>query len=136
MLLIITYVTLLTTVALASPALALAQSQQQSSTQPSRRPFLLRNSGLAVVAASLTGGVATGPMGVNAAEEESQLATPTQRIQPIPKQYMAALVVDKNAATAMHGTGADQWGLWMVDPGPRGVLLQDSSAKTELVQKQ
>ena len=39
--------------------------------------------------------------------------------KPIPTQYIAALG-DKDAKS---GTGAESWGLWPVDPGPRGVRL-------------
>ena len=39
----------------------------------------------------------------------------------IPTQYVAALG-DKNLNS---GTGAENWGLWAVDPGPRGVKLRD-----------
>lgn len=40
---------------------------------------------------------------------------------PIPTQYIAAL----GDADATSGTGAEAWGLWRVDPGPRGVELTD-----------
>ena len=39
----------------------------------------------------------------------------------IPTQYVAALG-DKNLNS---GTGAENWGLWPLDPGPRGVKLRD-----------
>lgn len=39
--------------------------------------------------------------------------------QRIPVQYIAAL----GAPDAKSGTGAEHWGLWLKDPGPRGVLL-------------
>ncbi len=39
----------------------------------------------------------------------------------IPMQFIAALG-DPGAAS---GTGAQSWGLWRVDPGPRGVRLND-----------
>lgn len=39
--------------------------------------------------------------------------------KPIPTQYIAAL----GDSTAKSGTGAETWGLWPVDPGPRGVRL-------------
>lgn len=39
----------------------------------------------------------------------------------IATQYIAALG-DKNLNS---GTGAEKWGLWAVDPGPRGVKLRD-----------
>ena len=38
---------------------------------------------------------------------------------PIPTQYIAAL----GDPAATSGTGAEVWGLWDVDPGPRGVRL-------------
>jgi hypothetical protein len=39
----------------------------------------------------------------------------------IPTQYIAALGDPK----ASSGTDAETWGLWEVDPGPRGVYLED-----------
>jgi hypothetical protein len=39
----------------------------------------------------------------------------------IPTQFIAALG-DPDAAS---GTGAESWGLWPQDPGPRGVMLSD-----------
>ena len=42
---------------------------------------------------------------------------------PIPTQYIAAL----GDASATRGTGAEDWGLWVVDPGPRGVRLTESA---------
>jgi hypothetical protein len=41
--------------------------------------------------------------------------------KPIPTQYIAAL----GNSGATSGTGAEFWGLWRVDPGPRGVELSD-----------
>ena len=41
--------------------------------------------------------------------------------KPIPTQYIAAL----GDPGATSGTGAESWGLWRVDPGPRGVQLTD-----------
>ena len=41
------------------------------------------------------------------------------RFKPIPTQYIAALG-DPNAS---FGSGAQTWGLWRRDPGPRGVWL-------------
>ncbi len=40
-------------------------------------------------------------------------------IKRIPTQYIAAL----GDSTAKSGIGAETWGLWPVDPGPRGVRL-------------
>jgi hypothetical protein len=39
--------------------------------------------------------------------------------KPIATQFIAAL----GDPTAKSGTGAESWGLWPVDPGPRGVRL-------------
>lgn len=39
--------------------------------------------------------------------------------KPIATQYIAAL----GDSGATSGTGAESWGLWQVDPGPRGVRL-------------
>jgi hypothetical protein len=39
----------------------------------------------------------------------------------IPTQFIAAL----GDPTASTGLGADEWGLWRLDPGPRGVWLRD-----------
>ena len=41
--------------------------------------------------------------------------------KPIPTQYIAAL----GDPGASSGIGADTWGLWRLDPGPRGVRLTD-----------
>ncbi|MBC7739989.1 MAG: hypothetical protein H7245_22875, partial [Candidatus Saccharibacteria bacterium] len=48
------------------------------------------------------------------------LATPAQaepQIRQIDTQFIAAL----GAPGDTHGTNAEKWGLWTVDPGPRGV---------------
>ncbi len=39
--------------------------------------------------------------------------------KPVPTQFLAAL----GQPSAKSGTGAEKWGLWKVDPGPRGVRL-------------
>ncbi len=49
------------------------------------------------------------------AQEDSQVLF--KRIAP---QFIAALGDPK----ASSGTGAENWGLWPVDPGPRGVWLK------------
>jgi hypothetical protein len=41
--------------------------------------------------------------------------------KPIPTQFLAALADPK----ANSGTGAESWGLWTLDPGPRGVRLRN-----------
>lgn len=43
-----------------------------------------------------------------------------QMFKRIPTQYIAAL----GAPDATSGTGAERWGLWRKDPGPRGVWLR------------
>jgi hypothetical protein len=45
-------------------------------------------------------------------------------IQRIPTQYIAAL----GDPTATSGIAAESWGLWRVDPGPRGVRLSSYEA--------
>ena len=42
-------------------------------------------------------------------------------LKRIPTQYIAAL----GPTTATQGTDAATWGLWQVDPGPRGVRVRD-----------
>ena len=42
-------------------------------------------------------------------------------LRPIPTQYIAAL----GDPGATSGVGAESWGLWRLDPGPRGVPLSD-----------
>lgn len=46
------------------------------------------------------------------------------KVKPVPTQYIAAL----GDASATRGTGAEAWGMWVVDPGPRGVRLTESAA--------
>ena len=41
--------------------------------------------------------------------------------KPIPLQFIAALA----DPAAKSGSGAEHWGLWRVDPGPRGVRLSN-----------
>jgi hypothetical protein len=48
-------------------------------------------------------------------------------LKRIPTQYIAAL----GNPTAKSGTGAETWGLWPVDPGPRGVRLTGYSTLKE-----
>ena len=47
-------------------------------------------------------------------------ATP-KVFKQVPTQFIAAL----GDPTATSGDGAEQWGLWPVDPGPRGVRLKN-----------
>jgi hypothetical protein len=41
--------------------------------------------------------------------------------KPVPTQFLAAL----GDPGAKSGTGAEKWGLWRLDPGPRGVQLRN-----------
>lgn len=43
------------------------------------------------------------------------------RFKRIPTQFIAALA----EPDATKGTGAETWGVWSIDPGPRGVWLRD-----------
>lgn len=51
---------------------------------------------------------------------QSKAAT---NFKPIPMQFLAAL----GNPLAGSGTGAENWGLWTLDPGPRGVRLGNFS---------
>ena len=53
---------------------------------------------------------------------ETEAAVQFRRINP--PQYIAAL----GDSEATSGTGAQMWGLWRKDPGPRGVLLNKFEA--------
>ena len=48
-----------------------------------------------------------------------QSASAETSFKPVPTQYIAALA-DPGANS---GTGAEKWGIWRLDPGPRGVRL-------------
>jgi hypothetical protein len=54
------------------------------------------------------------------------IATPTNanaetKFKPVPTQFLAAL----GEPGAKSGTNAEMWGLWRLDPGPRGVRLRN-----------
>lgn len=51
-------------------------------------------------------------------------AAETVRFKRIPTQFIAALA----EPGATSGTGAETWGVWTADPGPRGVWLKDFEA--------
>lgn len=64
--------------------------------------------------------LATGFLIVIATFAQSVAAADDRTIfRRIPVQYIAAL----GDPDATSGTGAESWGLWVDDPGPRGVLL-------------
>ncbi|MGD2166622.1 MAG: hypothetical protein PVF63_00860 [Gammaproteobacteria bacterium] len=87
-----------------------------SHTAHPRRSFL--RSGLQAAAGVALAGAA----GAAAAQQSSQTAaTEFRRIRT---QFIAALAADD--ATA--GSNAHEWGLWRLDPGPRGVRLDAYSS--------
>ncbi len=55
-----------------------------------------------------------------AAVARPAFAFDAKNFKPIPTQFLAAL----GDPAAKSGTGAETWGLWTVDPGPRGVRLE------------
>ena len=69
------------------------------------------------------GAVAT--LGVGTAHVGAQTPTPSDaykmQFRRVATQYIAAL----GDPGARAGGGAQTWGLWAVDPGPRGVMLND-----------
>jgi len=65
-------------------------------------------------------GVGLGIKSASAAEVEQVNAEPKPKFKRIPSiQFVAAL----GDPAASSGTGAEEWGLWDQDPGPRGVTL-------------
>ena len=96
---------------------------------PRPPPGMGRRAALAALAYSLPGSIATayGSHKITAAVADSLGQPDTKpkfkRLSPI--QFIAAL--DDPAASS--GTGADKWGLWREDPGPRGVFLRDYDKK-------
>ena len=85
------------------------RSYQQQST---RRAALLTLPSLVVGA------------GVAVAADES--GTSKMKFQRYPQLRFIAALGDPKASS---GTGADQWGLWRDDPGPRGFYLRDYDRK-------
>lgn len=61
-------------------------------------------------------GALVAAIGITAAATDGRAETKFKRV---PTQYIAAL----GAPDANSGGGAEGWGLWPVDPGPRGVWL-------------
>ena len=51
-----------------------------------------------------------------------QSVSSSPKFTKISTQFIAAL----GEPSARHGTGAQQWGIWTVDPGPRGVRLEQA----------
>jgi hypothetical protein len=54
------------------------------------------------------------------AQDKEEKEREEMKFQRVPMQYIAAL----GGEEAMSGSGAQTWGLWRVDPGPRGVRLK------------
>ena len=65
------------------------------------------------IAAGLLGMLALASLTAHAADENET------RFERVPTQFIAALA----ASAATSGLGAEEWGIWRVDPGPRGVRL-------------
>lgn len=86
--------------------------------QQSRRTALLV--GIPSAIASLT--TAT----VAVADDGKIQPLPTPKLQRYPQIRFIAALGDPKASS---GTGAEKWGLWRDDPGPRGVYLRDYSRK-------
>ena len=84
--------------------------QRASSPFSSRRAAVATGLGLAAAQ--------TLPAAAFATEDEAK--PKFQGLSPI--QFIAALSPDPKATS---GTGAEKWGLWREDPGPRGVYLRD-----------
>jgi hypothetical protein len=74
----------------------------------SKRKFLRQLTGLLL---------ACGPLGISRPGK----AHAETAFKPIPTQFLAAL----GDASAKSGVGAENWGLWRLDPGPRGVQLRN-----------
>ncbi len=72
--------------------------------------------GTAALRALAGGAVALGLMAGAASAETT--------VKPVPTQYIAAL----GDSSSTSGTDAATWGLWEVDPGPRGVWISDFPA--------
>lgn len=92
---------------------------------PSRAQLLDRR---VLISSSLVPGFLA--LAVSGALQEEKYALAAEgvkfrRLSPI--QFVAALGDPK----ASSGTGADQWGLWVDDPGPRGVRLWQYDDKLE-----
>ena len=70
---------------------------------------------------TLLGLVGMGSLLSSSAASSAYAADGKVEFRRIPTQFIAAL----GDPTASQGTGAESWGLWRVDPGPRGVYLRD-----------
>ena len=88
--------------------------QAEGYAHADRRALLLRG-----VIAGL--GVGMGTTGASANEDQQVKSERKPQFRRLPRiQFIAAL----GDPAASSGTGADTWGLWEEDPGPRGVNLR------------
>ena len=95
---------------------------------PKPAPGLGRRAAATGLAYCLPGFIATahGSQLITAAVADDASADPKPKFKRLsPIQFIAAL----GDPGATSGTGAEQWGLWREDPGPRGVFLRDYEKK-------
>jgi hypothetical protein len=91
---------------------SLSNQVQESKETSSRRNLIINSITVALLGAV---GVSSGYL------FKSTVYTPPGFRRIFPTQYIAAL----GDPTANSGIGATEWGLWSVDPGPRGVYIRD-----------
>ncbi|KAJ1495704.1 hypothetical protein T484DRAFT_1761717 [Baffinella frigidus] len=83
---------------------------------------------LVIKAASLLGAiVSVGVSTASAADADQSPASAKPKFRRVPRIQFVAALGDPSASS---GTGAETWGLWVDDPGPRGVML-DKYTKLE-----
>ncbi len=94
---------------------------------PKPTPGLGRRAAITALAYSLPGFIATayGSQQITTAVADVGDGPPPKFKRLSPIQFIAAL----GDPSASSGTGAEQWGLWREDPGPRGVFLRDYEKK-------
>ena len=86
---------------------------------PTVAALLGRGALLRGVGAAALGSALPSPAAAGAAEDEA--SKPKFKRPPQGTQFIAAL----GDPQATSGTGAEKWGLWREDPGPRGVWLRN-----------
>jgi len=87
--------------------------------QSSRRASLL-------AIPSVVGALSLSAATCKADDTETNAPPSASKFQRYPQIRFIAALGDPKAS---HGTGADMWGLWRDDPGPRGVFLRDYERK-------
>ena len=92
---------------------------------PKHIPGVGRRFAITTLAYSMPGFLATAydSRRITAATAAEDVKLKFKRLSPI--QFIAA----KGDPDASSGTGAEKWGLWREDPGPRGVYLRDYEKK-------